>query len=93
MGIFARKFSRGICGGDARTADSSYPNSAKVLSAMLIALAKAGDLKSGWNTIRALAVLTLGMESGGTEKVGNNEKSDDECVSDSGELRKLRSGY
>ena len=34
-----------------------------VSSAILIAPAKAGDLKSGGNAIRALAVLTLGMES------------------------------
>ena len=33
-----------------------------VLSALLIAPAKAGDLKTGGNAIRALAVLTLGME-------------------------------
>ena len=34
-----------------------------VSSAILIAPAKAGDVKSGGNAIRALAVLTLGMES------------------------------
>jgi hypothetical protein len=39
----------------------------------MIAPAKAGNLKSGGNAIRALAVLTLEMESGGTETVGNND--------------------